>query len=71
MRLGGRTVLVTGASRGIGAATARLGARVAVNYPQRGEAARAVVATIAVGGGKALAVRADVRDPAQVEPKLV
>lgn len=65
-----RVVLVTGASRGIGAATAKLlaahGAAVAVNFCNSEAAAREVVEAIVRGGGKAIAVRADVRDPAQV-----
>ena len=64
-----RVVLVTGASRGIGAATAKLlarqGAKVAVNWYQSEGAAQAVVDAIRGAGGKAAAVRADVRDPAQ------
>jgi len=70
MKLAGRVVLVTGASRGIGAATARLlarnGARVAVNYHQSDEAAGVVVQAITAEGGQAMAVRADVRDAAAV-----
>lgn len=66
-----RVALVTGASRGIGAATARLlarsGAAVGVNYHQDAEAARRVVESIEEEGGKALAVRADARDEEQVE----
>lgn len=66
----GRVALVTGASRGIGRATAKLlaaeGAAVAVNYFQSEGAAHAVVEEITQAGGKALAVRADVRDEAQV-----
>lgn len=69
MLLDSRIALVTGASRGIGAATARLlaahGAAVAVNYHQSREAAQAVVDDITGGGGRAIAVQADVRDEAQ------
>ena len=59
-----RTVLVTGGSRGIGAAACRLAARdgwaVAVNYTRDRAAADEVVAAIVAGGGRALAVQADV-----------
>jgi 3-oxoacyl-[acyl-carrier protein] reductase len=62
--LNGRTALVTGASRGIGAAIAaalgEAGAAVAVNYRQRADAADAVVAGIKQAGGRAIAVAADV-----------
>jgi NAD(P)-dependent dehydrogenase (short-subunit alcohol dehydrogenase family) len=58
------TLIVTGAGRGIGAATARLAAAggyaVAVNYASNERAARAVVAEIVAAGGRALAIRADV-----------
>lgn len=71
MLLKDRIALITGASRGIGAATARLfarhGAKVAVNYVASEEAANAVVKEIEAAGGTAVAVRADVRDPDQVE----
>ncbi len=64
------TVLVTGGSRGIGAATARLcaerGWAVAVNYTRDAAAADAVVQAIRAGGGQGLAVQADVADEAQV-----
>lgn len=66
MDLTGKTALVTGASRGIGAATAvllaRRGAAVVVNYLKNKTAAEAVVKTIADSGGKAMAAQADVRD---------
>ncbi|MBA2673935.1 SDR family oxidoreductase [Ramlibacter sp.] len=65
-----QVLLVTGGSRGIGAATALLAATqgyaVAVNYTSRPDAAEEVVARIAANGGKAIAVRADVADEAQV-----
>ena len=65
-----RTVLVTGGSRGIGAAAAWLCAQrgwaVAVNYTRDAAAAQAVVARIRAAGGTALAVQADVADEAQV-----
>lgn len=63
-------LLVTGGSRGIGAATALLAARkgyaVAVNYASNEAAAQDVVRAIRAGGGKAIAVQADVADEAQV-----
>jgi NAD(P)-dependent dehydrogenase (short-subunit alcohol dehydrogenase family) len=65
-----QVLLVTGASRGIGAATALLAARsgwaVAVNYTANSRAADDVVAQIRAGGGKAMAVQADVADESQV-----
>ncbi|MYS22020.1 3-oxoacyl-[acyl-carrier protein] reductase [Streptomyces sp. DvalAA-14] len=66
----GRVALVTGGSRGIGAAVSRLlaarGMRVAVNYRSSQDEAEAVVASIESAGGRALAVRADVRDESAV-----
>jgi len=63
-------LLVTGGSRGIGAATALLAAgqgfAVAVNYTANAAAADAVVHRIRAGGGKALAVQADVAQEDQV-----
>ena len=63
-------VLITGASRGIGAATALRAARdgfaVAVNYSRNAGAADAVVQQIQSLGGTAIAVQADVADEAQV-----
>jgi len=71
MTLAGTTALVTGASRGIGAAVARAlaaeGAVVAVNYFGSEAAAQAVVAEIRAAGGRALAVKADARDRGQLE----
>ena len=66
-----RTALITGASRGIGAAAARLlagqGCAVAVNYLNAEERALALVDEITRAGGTAMAVRADVVDGAQVQ----
>ena len=63
-------LLITGASRGIGAATALLAAQqgwsVAVNYATNQEAAEAVVREIHDAGGNAMAVQADVGDEAQI-----
>jgi NAD(P)-dependent dehydrogenase (short-subunit alcohol dehydrogenase family) len=65
-----QVALVTGASRGIGRATAlllaRRGAAVAVNYATSAAEAEAVVAEITAAGGRAIAVSADVSEPAQV-----
>jgi NAD(P)-dependent dehydrogenase (short-subunit alcohol dehydrogenase family) len=67
--LEGRVALVTGASRGIGAAAARAlsaaGASVVVAARSE-QALRALVADIVAGGGQALAVPTDVGDPASV-----
>jgi NAD(P)-dependent dehydrogenase (short-subunit alcohol dehydrogenase family) len=63
-RFNDQTVLVTGASRGIGAATARAfaaeGARIAVNYRSDEEGAVATVDAISAAGGAAQAFQADV-----------
>ncbi|MCB2036142.1 MAG: SDR family oxidoreductase [Burkholderiaceae bacterium] len=65
-----RILLVTGGSRGIGAATARLAAAqgwaVAVNYSANSLAADEVVRAIRAAGGTAMTVQADVEDEAQV-----
>ena len=63
-------VLITGGSRGIGAAASRLAARqgwrVAVNYAANREAADAVVASITEGGGEAVAIQGDVGKAADI-----
>jgi NAD(P)-dependent dehydrogenase (short-subunit alcohol dehydrogenase family) len=63
-------MVVTGASRGIGAATARLAAsrgwRVAIVYRDRDADAAAVVAAIVADGGHAQAIRADLADEASI-----
>src|SRR5258708_32390422 len=68
--LNGHVALVTGASRGIGAAIAtalaEAGAAVAVNYRERAGEADAVVAKIRNIGGRAIAVAADVSQAAAV-----
>jgi len=65
-----RVVIVTGGSRGIGAATSRLAAErgyaVCVNYRANRTAADAVVASIEAAGGTAIAVGADVASEADV-----
>ena len=64
-------VLVTGGSRGIGAAVCRLAARdgwdVSVNYTSDASAAAEVVAVVEAAGRRAVAIKADVSDPAEVE----
>lgn len=65
-----KVVIITGASRGIGAAAAKKlaeqGYRVCVNYRTQQEAADQVVAEIQANGGKAIAIAADVADEKQV-----
>ena len=66
-----KTALVTGASRGIGAAIAlelaSRGFRVAINYRQDAAAANAIAAQIIGQGGSTLLLPCDVSDPAQVQ----
>jgi 3-oxoacyl-[acyl-carrier protein] reductase len=70
-RLNGQTALVTGASRGLGRAIAlrlaRDGAAVCLNYRSREDAAQSAVDEIREAGGQAVAVRADIAEPAQVD----
>jgi|SRR5271163_3336771 len=70
-RLAGKRALVTGGSRGIGAAIVRKlasqGATVAVNYVSNAQTAEALVDELTGAGHQAAAFRADVSDPAQTK----
>lgn len=70
-KLNGKVAVVTGASKGIGAAIAlelaKEGAAVIVNYSSSKEGAQKVVSEITKQGGKALAVHADVVNPKDVQ----
>lgn len=69
-KLGGKTALVTGASKGIGASIAKHlaaeGASVVVNYASSKSGADKVVAEITTAGGKAIAVQADAAQQADI-----
>src|ERR1700719_4210114 len=68
--LRGKVAVVTGASKGVGAAIAKgraaVGASVVVNYASSKEGADRVVAEIVGKGGKALAVQADLAKPPEI-----
>jgi 3-oxoacyl-[acyl-carrier protein] reductase len=65
--LKGKTALVTGASRGIGRATARAlataGARVIVHYGRAGDEAQSLVSEVRAAGGRADAIASDLAEP--------
>ena len=69
--LRGKVAIITGSSRGIGAATAKLlamhGAKVVVNYHQGRADAEAVVSDIRSAGGEAIALKCDIADAVQVK----
>ena len=73
--LGGRTALVTGGSRGIGAACATLladrGAKVAITYSRSAARAEALVGEIVGAGGSAFAIAADAGDSGAIKAGIV
>src|SRR5271167_1876421 len=70
-KLEGKIALITGGSRGIGAAIAKRlaadGANVAITYTKGADAAQSVVKAIEAGGRKAVAIQADAADAAAVK----
>ena len=70
-KLAGKVAVVTGASKGIGAAIAKAlaeeGASVIVNYSSSKQDAERVVAEISARGGRAIAVQGDVSKPTDIE----
>src|ERR1700719_4779087 len=70
-KLEGKIALITGGSRGIGAAIAKRlaadGAHVAITYTKGADAAGSVVKEIERAGGKAIAIQADAADAAPVK----
>jgi len=74
MSLAGKRALVTGASRGIGAAIAKTlaaeGADVAITYEKSAEAAATVVSAIKAAGRKGVAIQADSADAAAVQRSI-